>query len=323
MNLHKAMVDAGLEVVVLCGGEGGEREVSIRSGAAVAAALQKSTIPVRLVRLDSDSIPDGELDQRSVVLPVVHGHYGEGGRLSADLERLKIPYAGCSVAASAICFDKLACRAMAQAAGIPVARGKLLYLEINYKHVDLADELGLPYVLKPRASGSSCGLHIVRTAEQFDAAQADLAGEDYVAESYAWGMDLTVGILDAEALEVVSIEPVDGAAYDYEHKYTAGMSRYSCPANISEALRTSLRASAARIFRDCGCRDIGRVDFRTTGGPMEDFIFLEVNTLPGMTATSLLPMSAGSMGITFVQLVEKWARLAALRHPLLNGGNCG
>lgn len=309
----ETLARAGLEVVVLSGGRSREREVSLRSGAAVAQALQGAGYPCQLLVLDDNQLPVELESSRHLVLPMIHGCYGEDGNLSADLERAGFAYAGSNMAASVICFDKLACKGIAQAAGLRVASGCVIRPGFMPGYVELAALYGPRFVLKPRADGSSCHLHVVEDADQFEQACGQLTNEMYLLESYIGGSDVTVGVLEGEPLAVVLIEPEGDAVYDYAHKYTPGLTHYRAPAQLDPAVTAALRSGAALAFAVCGCRDFARVDFRLTPGG--EPVFLEINTLPGMTATSLLPMSAAAVGIGFVELLERWVRLAAQRHP--------
>ncbi len=302
MDLLDRMAATGRRVAVLGGGTGSEREVARVSAGAVAAALGRLGLPCDLFDLRANALPAGLDPAVHVVLPLVHGAYGEDGRLSADLDRAGFAYAGCDQAASVLCFDKYACKAVAARLGIPVAADRLLSPGRPVAHAELQARLGSPYILKPRRDGSSVGLHLVRTEEDHAAARDDLAASAYLAERYIAGCDLTVGILDGEALGVVAVHP-QGGLYDYRHKYTAGLSRYEAPAAIGAELAARLRGHAVAAFAACGCRDFARVDFRL--GDDGSLAFLEINTLPGMTPTSLLPMSAGCMGIGFDQLVAR------------------
>ena len=302
--------ESGLRVAVLCGGSGSEREVSLVSGRAVAKAFEETGIPCDLFELPGNRLPELLSVENHLVLPLVHGTYGEDGRLSAELEAGGFAYGGCDQAASVLCFDKLASKAIARHLDIPVAKDCLLAPGRAPAHEELVRQLGQTCILKPRRDGSSVGLHHVPDAKTYDALRADLLATDYVAEAFIGGTDLTVGILGEEALGVGAIYP-EGGLYDYAHKYTKGMSRYTFPADIGEPLTEQLRDWSLRIYRACGCRDLARVDFRLSGEGAA--FFLEINTLPGMTPTSLLPKSALCKGISFEQLCCRWASFALAR----------
>ncbi len=307
MDVCSEILKTRCRVAVLCGGAGSERAVSLVSGRSVAGAVRNHGLPCDLMQLPGHELP-AELDRgRHLVLPIIHGTYGEDGRLSADLDRGGFAYAGCDQASSVICFDKLACKALAAHLGLPMARDCYLPARSGVPFARLRDALGLPFVLKPRWDGSSVGLHLVRNEEQYAAAAGDLSRTDYLAEVYLDGCDLTVGVLGGDPMGVVAIHP-EGGLYDYQHKYTSGMSRYEVPAKLENELTVNLRNWSRGIFRACACRDLARVDFRT--GADGEVAFLEVNTLPGMTPTSLLPKSAQCVGLTFGDLVLRWVRFA-------------
>lgn len=314
MQPEQLLKESGRRLVVLCGGRSSESAVSLVSGRAVASALAGLGLPVQCFELGENRLPAGLDFRNDLVLPVVHGTYGEDGRLSADLERGGFAYAGCDQAASVLCFDKLASKTLAAELGLPVARGCLLIPEEETSHKALSELLGTPYILKPRRDGSSVGLHLVRSGSDFEQARADLTRTDYLAEAYLEGHDLTVGLLGGVAQGVVAVHP-DGGLYDYQHKYTQGLSSYEVPALIPEAVARQLRLWSEFIFRGLGCRDLARADFRI--GRKGEIIFLEINTLPGMTPTSLLPKSCSVMGLSFPQLVARWAFFALGREGAL------
>ncbi|MEX0326724.1 MAG: D-alanine--D-alanine ligase [Puniceicoccaceae bacterium] len=310
MGLPESIRSAGYTVAVLCGGSSSERDVSLVSGKAVAVALEAAGVPCELLELEENRLPGNLHPSKHLVLPVIHGTYGEDGLLSADLESRGFAYAGCAQASSVLCFDKLACKAIAARLGLPVAKDLLLTPASRPEYGEVVAELGDTFILKPRRDGSSVGLHLVRQEEDYVAAGEDLACSEYLAESFIDGCDLTVGVLNDEALGVVAVHPKSGL-YDYDHKYTSGMSRYEAPADLAEVLAARLRQWSLSIFRACGCRDLARVDFRQ--GEDGNAVFLEVNTLPGMTPTSLLPKSAGCLGMTFGELVLAWTSFAMQR----------
>jgi D-alanine-D-alanine ligase len=307
MRRKEAILKSGYRIAILCGGTGTEREVSLVSGSSVESALISLGLPCDLIDLKTHALPDSLNPDKQLVLPIVHGAYGEDGHLSAELESKGFAYAGCEMAASALCFDKYACKAVASRMGVPVAKDALLLADQPQSFGDLSSRLGDRIIVKPRLDGSSVGLHLVQTRDDFESISAELASRDYLAETYMEGYDLTVGILDGKALGVVAVHP-QGGLYDYQHKYTSGLSRYEVPANISEGLKVQLQDWAMRLFNACGCRDLARIDFRL--GRDEEAVFLEINTLPGMTPTSLLPKSASCEGMNFESLVLEWAGFA-------------
>ncbi len=311
MNLKQQLESLGCRVAVLCGGRSNEREVSLVSGRSVAQALADREVPHDLFELSENALPD-KLDPRvHLVLPVIHGTYGEDGGLSADLDRGGFVYAGCDASSSVLCFDKLSSKGIAARVGLTVAPERWLQAGQSVDFEDLASDLAPPLILKPRRDGSSVGLHLVSDAAGLAAAEPDLNRTDYLAEPFYPGYDLTVGIVDGRALGVVGVHS-EGGLYDYQHKYTSGLSRYEVPARIGEELAERLRDWSETIFRACGCRDLALVDYRLS--PDGGVIFLEINTLPGMTPTSLLPKSAQCTGLSFEDLVLKWVQLSLNRY---------
>lgn len=310
MDSLDALKASGLRIGILCGGSGSEKAVSTASGQAIESACLESGLACDRFTLDADRLPEG-LDPRiHLVLPIVHGVYGEDGRMSADLEAGGFSYAGSGPAASTLCFDKLVSKALASRMGLPVSPDALLFADKSRPFAEIVERTGLPFILKPRRDGSSVGLHVVREEADYHRVAPCLKGRDYLAESFLEGIDLTVGILDGKALGVVGIRP-DGGLYDYSHKYTSGLSEYDVPADIPEPLQDQLCAWSCRLFRASGCRDLARVDFFL--GREGKVVFLEINTLPGMTATSLLPKTASLSGISFQGLVIQWAFCALKR----------
>ncbi len=299
-----------LPVAVLCGGPGPEHEVSLASGRAVCETLRQAGLSARLLTLAEGRLP-AELDaEAELVLPLIHGLYGEDGQLAAELEAAGFVYGGSGAAASALCFDKWAAKAAAARLQIPVAADRVVDPGHAPDYSELMRHLGTPFILKPRFEGSSVGLFRIDGPAAYAEALEALRQRTYLAEAMVDGVDLTVGILGGRALGVVGIRP-EGGLYDYEHKYTPGRSRYDVPARCAPRLQEQLLRWSEALFQVCGCRDVARIDFRLSreGAP----VFLEINTLPGMTGTSLLPKTAEIAGMDFRSLVLQWLSLVAAR----------
>lgn len=293
-----------MKIMVLYGGEGDEREVSLRSGARVASALQAAGHQVTRLdyRMELFAQYINDMRRSDAVFLALHGGLGENGALQAALEKAGIyHYTGSSPAAAALAMDKAAAKRCVAARGMPVARGMLL------SQKESVPPFSFPLVLKPIAGGSSVGLRFVCTQGEW---QKITPCEGILCEEYLSGREYTVGVLGAEALPVVEIRPI-GGAYDYEHKYTAGASEELCPAPISAAQASHLSYLALTAFAALGLRDYARIDFREDG--RGNPCFLEANTLPGMTETSLFPLAASTAGIPFSRLCERMAALAAAR----------
>lgn len=292
------------KVAVLMGGASAEREVSLKSGAAVLAALSASGVDAH--SFDPAQRPLGDLwvDKFSRVFIVLHGRGGEDGTLQGALDWLRIPYTGSGVLASALAMDKWRCKLVWQAAGLPVPR--FVRLEAGSDWAQVGKQLGLPLFVKPSAEGSSIGVHKVHTLAALPAAWADAADHDSVvlAEEYLGGGEYTVSIIETlagiEALPAIRIQPT-GEFYDYDAKYLRADTRYLVPAGLTEAGEAALRSLALSAWQALGCRGWARIDLLadSAGAPW----LLEANTAPGMTDHSLVPMAAKAAGISFAQLV--------------------
>lgn len=287
-------------IVVLGGGVSGEREVSLASSKAVFDALPGDCASLWL-DLQEEALPMDLDPLTDLIFPVLHGGYGEDGRLQADLEGRGFSYVGCDSKTSRTCMQKPKTKQLVKAVGVPVAK------EIHFPSAScpewerLVEHIGTTsFVLKPAAEGSSVGLYSIENKASWDAVVDTIAEGEWLIEERFRGFDVTVGILDGEPLGIVGSHP-EGGFYDYAHKYTPGRTRYSVPAQIPDKLTDEIRAAAKVAFSAVDGRDFARIDFMTDG---ERFIFLEVNTLPGMTETSLLPKSASIFGYNFATLVS-------------------
>jgi D-alanine-D-alanine ligase len=288
-------------IAVLCGGTSPERDVSLGSGQAVAQAMAFSH-PTRKLVVDADALPAGLDPARHVVCSTLHGTFGEDGGIQRLLDAAGFSYAGCDAKGSDLCFDKWRTRQTVTAAGVPVAPGRFFNAANKPVAAELAAELGEQVVLKPNRQGSSVGLQIVTSRAGLAIALAGIRQGDWIAEMRILGRELTVGLLRGRAMGVVEIVPKSGV-FDYSSKYTKGLTEYFAPAAISDDLAAELRRSAETAFAACGCRDYARVDYMLSGEG--ELSLLEVNTLPGMKETSLLPMSARCLGLDFNALCRE------------------
>ncbi|MGA2864753.1 MAG: D-alanine--D-alanine ligase [Verrucomicrobiota bacterium] len=297
-----------LKITVMLGGPSAEREVSLRSGAAVAEALRSLGHQVR--QLDPRE-PTWELPKDTqVVFLALHGTYGEDGTVQRRLEELGVPYTGCGPEASRIGFDKFLTKQRFLAAGVPNARFAL----IASPAAPWPRGWNPPVVLKPIRQGSSVGLQFVERVADWSQALAEAMRYDsqVLVEEKIAGREATVGILAGQALPLVEVRPKTGA-YDYQNKYTPGSTDYLCPAPFDAATTARIQAAGLSAFKAIGGRDYGRVDVmvRPNGEP----VVLEVNTLPGMTETSLLPKAAAAAGIDYAGLCQRMVDLALERPP--------
>jgi D-alanine-D-alanine ligase len=329
-----------MKIAVLMGGVSEEREVSLASGLAVVGALRARGHEVFSVDTARGYVPEGEEHQllpegvhaeppasmsatltpaELVTLPQVegadvaflalHGGVGENGTLQALFELVGIPYTGSGPLGSGIAMDKDVSKRLFRDAEIPtlpwrVARAPTFRYDLDV----VADVIGFPCIVKPSKQGSSVGIHIVESAAEIDRFIEDAArfDDEVMIERYVRGRELTVGVLGDQAFPPVEIRPKKGL-YDYESKYTPGMTEYLCPAPIEEELVAQIQAYALRAFRVLKLGGYARIDFILA---KEQLFCLEANTLPGMTGTSLLPKGAAAAGIGFGELCEEIARAA-------------
>lgn len=299
-----------LNILVMLGGPSAEREVSLRTGAAVAAALR--SLGHHVTEIDPK---DGTFllpDEIEVVFLALHGTYGEDGVVQQQLDKLGVPYTGCDAEASRIAFDKILTKQRCIETGVPTAK----YLVVESEKTAWPMGWQTPVVVKPVRQGSSVGLQFVERVSEWSAALHEAFRYDtqLLVEEKIVGRETTVGILDGVALPVVEVRPKTGA-YDYRNKYTAGCTEYFCPAPFDAATTKRIQDAALGAFNVIGGRDYARVDVmvRENGDP----IVLEVNTLPGMTETSLLPKAAAAAGMSYADLCQRMVELALKRETVL------
>ncbi len=288
------------KVAVLFGGRSAEREVSLKSGSAVLAGLQKSGVDAHAFDPAQRELSDLKKEKFDRVFIALHGRYGEDGTVQGALELMGIPYTGSGVMGSAIAMDKWRTKLVWQAAGLPVPEYEALTAPSDWNA--LADHLDLPLFVKPANEGSSVGVTKVKTVEELPAAYAEAAKHDKVviAESFVSGGEYTATILNGRALPVIKIEPAN-EFYDYEAKYLRDDTRYLCPCGLPAEDEAEMQRLALQAFQLIGGQGWGRVDF-LRGEDGKPYL-LEINTSPGMTDHSLVPMAARQAGISFEQLV--------------------
>ncbi|UCE32296.1 MAG: D-alanine--D-alanine ligase [Burkholderiales bacterium] len=306
------------KVAVLMGGRSAEREISLRSGRRVLDALRAAGVdahPFDPAERELDALRREGFGSAFIAL---HGRFGEDGTVQGALELLRIPYTGSGVLASAMAMDKVRTKQIWFALGLATPAWRLAGPDADPR--DIVAALGLPLIVKPVHEGSTLGLTRVEQLEQFASARELAAGFDPVvlAEAFVDGPELTVAILgegaSAQALPVIEIR-APGGNYDYEHKYFSDQTRYLCPAPLAEAQTTAVQALALQAYRALDCAGWGRVDLMldAAGVPW----LLEVNTSPGMTDHSLVPMAAQAVGIDYQELVLRILEAAALK---IDGG---
>jgi len=330
-----------MRITVLTGGSSSERDVALASAGQVVAALRSRGHQVTVVDTATGTLSPAEEAARltpgvgvapptladlevldrgvqvaslsnlpahrgaDVIFLALHGGWGEDGTLQAVLETLGVPYTGSGPLGSAIAMDKDIAKRLFRAAGIPTAEWRMAPVGAE----EVTQALGWPVVVKPSKQGSTVGLSIVHHAEDLPAAIAEALRHDdeVMVEQFVPGRELTVGVVDDQALAVGEIIPKH-EIFDYECKYTPGMSQEIFPADIPASVAAECQRLSLRAHRALKLRGYSRVDFRLT--PAGEIVCLEVNTLPGMTATSLLPQSAAAAGITFPELCETICLLA-------------
>lgn len=294
-----------MKILVLCGGVSDEREVSLRSGARVTDALQKKGHTVSSFDVQ-EAAPGADLLQKcrgaDAVFLCFHGGAGEDGRWQGALEAVGVRhYTGSDAYASALAMDKPRAKACVSAVGVPVADGLVWHAG------EAQPPLGYPFIVKPPCGGSSIGFSVIHGGQEWE----KLAPSgDLLCERYLPGAEYSVGVLQGYALPPVQIIPLDGT-YDYAHKYTPDATREICPAPLSAPRLAALQNLALCCFGALGLRDFARVDFKED--EKGDPVFLEANTLPGMTQTSLLPLAAAVRGVPFEELCERMAQMAFSR----------
>ncbi len=289
-------------IAVMLGGPSAEREVSLESGRAVVEALRSIGHRVTVVdpRPGEWALPD----QVDAVFLALHGTYGEDGTLQRELESLGVPYTGCGPAASACAFDKIQSKEAFVRDGVPTAR----FVLCDRNQRERPEAFGLPVVLKPPCQGSSVGVEILRDAAEWSEAidRALTYSETVLVEEFVAGREITVAVVADEVLPIVEVRPKEGY-YDYHNKYTAGATEYLCPAEFDEDMTARIQAAARQAMAAVGGGDYARVDMIVRD---DSFFVLEVNTLPGMTATSLLPKAAAALGESFPELCHRLVQLA-------------
>ena len=326
-----------MKIAVLMGGRSSEREISLRTGQGVAQALRNLGHDVTSVdAADGSVLPAGKeeasaakretvlklpvsamlkglqtpaVEQSEMVFIALHGTYGEDGTVQAALELLGKVYTGSGVLASAIVMDKAMSKRVFEREAIPTPHWVVLEAGVPGRGIDTSLLGGYPLIVKPNSEGSTVGLTVVKHASELDAALEKASRHDtqILIEQYIAGRELTVAVVGEEAFPIVEIEPKSGF-YDYEAKYTKGKTDYTCPAVLDKELGRLVRELAVECAAVLGCRGVARVDFRLNDDD-EPYV-LEVNTVPGLTPTSLVPMAAAAKGLSYDQLVGRIVDMA-------------
>ena len=299
-----------LDITVLAGGPGGERDVSLQSGAGVAAALRKLGHRVTVSDIDAGNL--SALDRHAdFVFIALHGEFGEDGALQEELERRGVPFNGSGAAASRMAMNKVLTKRVAQSHGIPTPA----FAVVKENDVECAvREVGVPAMVKPAASGSSVDTSLVRTAETLRHAAGAVAAKygEALVEQYITGRELTVGVLGDQALPPCEIR-TKREFYNYAAKYIDNDTQYLFDIDLPADLLARVQALSLQAHAAIGCAVISRVDWMIDAKTMEPYL-LEINTLPGFTSHSLVPKSAARIGISFEGLCQKIIELSLERH---------
>lgn len=302
-----------LKIALLAGGVSGEREVSLNTGQKIFEGLDKKKYEVSrydpkddLERFFSDALAK----KFDLVLPALHGPYGEDGKLQGMLDMINMPYVFSGCLASALAMDKKKTKIVVKDAGINVARDIILFKGEPYDLDEIIKDLSFPVVVKPVELGSSVGASIAQSREELEAGIIEAFKHDYriMCEKFIKGRELTVGVmgneLKAEALPVIEIIPKVSSWFDYRAKYEPGASEEICPAKIPDKMRDKAQELSIKVFQAVGNKDVARADFIWCESSNKLY-FLEINTIPGMTATSLVPQAAKAAGMEFPKFLDK------------------
>ena len=289
-------------IAVLMGGLSAERDVSLRTGEAVLKSLKRRGYAAFAIDAGRDLPSRLTWQQASKVFIALHGRYGEDGTVQGLLEIMQLPYTGSGVLASSMAMDKVVTKKLLIYHNQPTPA----FAECTAADLEkgpLADCPPLPVVVKPAREGSTIGISLVRNEEELQPALEEALRHDelVLVEQFIAGREVTVGVLDGEALPIIEVVP-EGGFYDYQAKYTAGRTEYLLPAPLDAELYANLQQAAVDVFHILGCSGAARIDFMIRD---DEFFCLEANTIPGMTETSLLPKAAAAAGISFDQLVER------------------
>lgn len=302
-----------LHVAVLMGGWNSEREVSLRSGDAAYQALLNLGYKASKIDLSREIYRHIQEVKPDVIFNALHGQYGEDGRIQGFLDILNIPYTHSKITASAICMDKILTRKICETAGVKSPRYEILKKGEDAQNKEKLFNIGKPFVIKPINEGSSVGVEVILANVQFDISKYEWKyGEEMILEKYLAGQEIQVAVMDNKALGAIEIRP-HGLFYDYKCKYTAGMTDYIMPAEISAEKYAEVLDLAKKCHMLVGCSGVSRIDFilNNKDGGDNQFYLLEVNTHPGFTPTSLVPKIAKQAGISFEEIVDYLVKSAS------------
>lgn len=299
---------AKIRLALLSGGISGEREVSLNTGEQIFSALDKKKYEIFQYdpKTDLRKFTQDAFDEKfDIVFPALHGPFGEDGKLQGMLDMIGVPYVFSGCLASALAMNKLQTKVIARSIGINTANSIVL----EKADEDCLDQFGFPVVIKPTELGSSVGMVIAKNKKELNngVSEAFEFGKKVMLEQYIHGREFTVAVMgnsQARVLPVIEIIPKNSKWFDYKAKYEAGMTKEICPAKIPLKARDAVQEMAIKIYEALECEDIARADF-IRSEKNGKFYFLEINTIPGMTVTSLVPQAAKAAGMEFSDFLDK------------------
>ncbi len=289
------------QIIILSGGIGPERDVSLRSGQALFESLSKS-FSTQLLDMRDKSLPESLSPDTDVIFPIIHGEFGEDGELQELLESGGFEYCGSDTSSSRLCMNKSLTKSRVAQEGVRIPKGFDFHNAQELNADEVLTTLGDDLIIKPTDQGSSVSLFLTSGRKQLVQRLQNLDPGNWLIEKRVFGREVTIGLLNNDPLGVVEVIPV-GGVYDFDRKYTPGSTEYRFPAIIDPETEAEIKEFALKAYESCGCRDFARVDFIICDDGHAHF--LEINTLPGLTQTSLLPKSASSSGYNFDQLTKK------------------
>lgn len=294
VTMNTTHIEPSTQIAVLMGGPSSEHEISLKSGRAVTESLRSAGYSAEPIVLSGRGLPDWD-PAPEVVFVAMHGEYGEDGAVQRELEEQRIPYTGCGPEAAALTMDKIRTKRVMESLGISTPA----WSEV---HTSQDSRPSAPAVVKPVKDGSSVGVHYASNEEELRKAVDDVLNQygSALVEEQIVGRECTVGILGDRALPVVEIKPHSGR-YDFQSKYTVGQTEYEVPARLPDTVTKTLQEQSLHLFQAAGCRGFARVDMLLDA--QNQPWFLEINAIPGMTATSLLPKAAAAAGLDFNRLI--------------------
>ena len=286
-----------MKIIIICGGNSSEKEISVKSGMSIFSSVKKE-FESEIVLLGNDyTIIKDKYKDGDLILNALHGGYGENGEIQDFFEREKIRFIGSGSEACKIAINKNYCKSIALEVGLSVPFGKVYNGDIS-----IFDEFSFPFIIKPNKEGSSIGFNIIKSKKEIHKVLRKNIKHELIVEEFVKGREITVSVISDEVLPIVEIVP-HGGIYDYDSKYVKGKTEYIVPAEIDFEVEQEIKAKTLNLYKKINCKHYARVDYILNEDNKP--IFLEINTSPGMTETSLFPKSAKSANLSFDQLIKK------------------